>query len=208
MDTRTHIINTAYDLFIKKGYHRTTTRDIALAADVNLGLIPYYFGKKNNLGVEVYSIMLERIGQQLDLDLIPLNNPLEELYYKYLMLQYYLMVNESVYQFYTEFLESCDLQLSPHIHTSTFIQKASEFYKLNLTNEEVIDYHSILIGAERSMISKKSYGNFSMSYFEINATLSRILFRLIGIDNEKAESAIQYVNKNIINLPFDWSIFD
>lgn len=208
MNTRDHILNAAYDLFIKKGYHKTTTRDIALAADVNLGLIPYHFGKKINLGVEAYSVMMQRIGARLDFTLIPLGNLLEEYYFGYLMIQYYLMINEHIYRFYTEFLESSDLQLVAQFHTSALLEKIIPEYHLNVTEEQLSDYHSMFFGAERALITKKNAGMLHMSYFEINATLARIMLHMIGIDRDEMELAIKNVNENIKNIPFDWSLLD
>jgi len=48
-DTKIRILDSACELFAKKGFKNTTTRDIAQAAGVNLALINYHFGGKNNL---------------------------------------------------------------------------------------------------------------------------------------------------------------
>lgn len=48
-DKRTHIIETALDLFAKKGYEGTSIRDIAESASVNLAMVNYYFGSKEKL---------------------------------------------------------------------------------------------------------------------------------------------------------------
>ena len=48
-DKRTHIIETAMDLFAGKGYEGTSIRDIAEKASVNLAMVNYYFGSKEKL---------------------------------------------------------------------------------------------------------------------------------------------------------------
>ena len=48
-DKRTHIIETAMDLFARKGYEGTSIRDIAEKASVNLAMVNYYFGSKEKL---------------------------------------------------------------------------------------------------------------------------------------------------------------
>lgn len=48
-DKRTHIIETAMDLFAGKGYEGTSIRDIAEKASVNLAMVSYYFGSKEKL---------------------------------------------------------------------------------------------------------------------------------------------------------------
>lgn len=51
--TRDKILDGAEAVFADKGYNGASTRDIAAAADANLGMIPYYFGSKENLLKEV-----------------------------------------------------------------------------------------------------------------------------------------------------------
>lgn len=51
--TRDKILDAAEALFADKGYNGASTRDIAALAEANLGMIPYYFGSKENLLKEV-----------------------------------------------------------------------------------------------------------------------------------------------------------
>lgn len=48
-DKHIQIIETAEQLFAKKGYEATTVRDIADQAGVNIAMISYYFGSKEKL---------------------------------------------------------------------------------------------------------------------------------------------------------------
>jgi AcrR family transcriptional regulator len=48
-DKRTHIIETAMDLFAGKGYEGTSIREIAERASANLAMVNYYFGSKEKL---------------------------------------------------------------------------------------------------------------------------------------------------------------
>lgn len=50
---REQLLDSAEELFAENGYNGVSTRDIAAAAKVNLGSIPYYFGSKENLFKEV-----------------------------------------------------------------------------------------------------------------------------------------------------------
>lgn len=47
------IINSAIILFANKGFNSTTTREICKHAGVNLSLIPYYFGNKEGLYINI-----------------------------------------------------------------------------------------------------------------------------------------------------------
>ena len=54
MGTRKEILSAARNLFYEKGYTETTTRQIASAAGINLGLIKYYFNSKADIAVHIY----------------------------------------------------------------------------------------------------------------------------------------------------------
>jgi AcrR family transcriptional regulator len=66
--TRTHLVRTAFALFEKKGFERTTLRDIASRAKVSLGLLYRYYPSKDALVVELYDELsreFERRAQEL-----------------------------------------------------------------------------------------------------------------------------------------------
>ena len=58
------ILNAAARLFAEKGFHRTTTRDIAQAADVSEGTLYNYFETKDELLMGIMSELVE--SQQID----------------------------------------------------------------------------------------------------------------------------------------------
>lgn len=60
--TRADLLSAAMRLFTLHGYDRTTTRDIAAAAGVNVALIARYFGSKDGL----YAAVLETSAGTMD----------------------------------------------------------------------------------------------------------------------------------------------
>ncbi|HEX6767520.1 MAG TPA: helix-turn-helix domain-containing protein, partial [Polyangiaceae bacterium] len=52
--TRERLVRSAFALFEKKGFERTTLRDIAARAKVSLGLLYRYYPSKDALVVELY----------------------------------------------------------------------------------------------------------------------------------------------------------
>jgi len=54
LNTRDKILLVAENLFAEKGFTATTVRDIASSADVNVAMISYYFGSKEQLIGEVF----------------------------------------------------------------------------------------------------------------------------------------------------------
>jgi TetR/AcrR family transcriptional regulator, regulator of cefoperazone and chloramphenicol sensitivity len=53
------IINSAIVLFANKGFDATSTREICKHADVNLSLIPYYFGNKEGLYINIIESIID-----------------------------------------------------------------------------------------------------------------------------------------------------
>lgn len=60
-DKKQHILDTAEALFSKNGFDATSTREIAETAGVNVAMISYYFGSKENL---LFAI-IERFSQEI-----------------------------------------------------------------------------------------------------------------------------------------------
>lgn len=54
IDTQKNILAAARRLFYEKGYDATTTRQISSAANINLGLIKYYFDSKADIALRIY----------------------------------------------------------------------------------------------------------------------------------------------------------
>jgi AcrR family transcriptional regulator len=64
-DSREAILVAALACFVRKGFDATTTREIAAAAGVNHGLIPYYFGGKLKLWQAAVDRAFERLSRDL-----------------------------------------------------------------------------------------------------------------------------------------------
>ena len=55
IEARTKLLNAALKLFAEKGFAKTSTREIALAAQANIAAISYYFGDKAGLYRAVFT---------------------------------------------------------------------------------------------------------------------------------------------------------
>lgn len=208
VDTQQIILDTAMDLFIKNGYKKTTLREISRLADVNLGLIPYYYGNKESLGAEAFRILVERIREKIDFSLIPLENSIEKFYYRYIMTQYYLNTNIHVNRFYNEFLVTSDFNLHLNSATENELAEIVEEYHLGVTGEEILDYCTVVFGAERALLAKKNAKKLKMSYWKINETLATIALCLVGIEEKTVEDAVNCVNQSLQCIPYNWSIME
>lgn len=61
-----HIMRTALEIFSQKGYNGSSVRDIAMASNVNLAMINYYFGSKLQLLEAIFEQMTELSKSHID----------------------------------------------------------------------------------------------------------------------------------------------
>ncbi len=76
-DTRQKILNTAKELFIEKGFAATTMRDISSRANINKGLLHYYFQSKQMLFVNVMQMTTFELFPKID-SILNLKVPFEQ----------------------------------------------------------------------------------------------------------------------------------
>lgn len=88
IEARNRLLNCALQLFSEKGFAKTSTREIAQAADANIAAISYYFGDKAGLYRAVFTE--------------PLGNPRDDIP---LYDQPHFSLRESLDGFYASFLE-------------------------------------------------------------------------------------------------------
>ena len=59
MDVKSKVLHAAAEMFLSKGYQASTVREIAKAADVNLGSLTFAFGNKEQILCELVAYVLE-----------------------------------------------------------------------------------------------------------------------------------------------------
>jgi AcrR family transcriptional regulator len=64
LSARERLLEAAARLFAERGFNGVSVRDIAAAAKVNLGVIPYYFGTKENLLQEVFNRLFSPVLEE------------------------------------------------------------------------------------------------------------------------------------------------
>ncbi|MCC6275474.1 MAG: TetR/AcrR family transcriptional regulator [Leptospiraceae bacterium] len=84
--TKEYILKTALKLFQKKGFEKTTMRDIAEKADLALGAAYYYFGSKEEIVLEFYERTQIRIHDEIQGNWKP-KEEFSELLQDYFLLQ-------------------------------------------------------------------------------------------------------------------------
>lgn len=65
-DKRQHILDVAERLFAQQGFEAVTIRQLAKEADVNIAMVSYYFGSKENLFAELLESKMPKARQKLE----------------------------------------------------------------------------------------------------------------------------------------------
>ncbi len=64
-NTEQKIFDAATELFLEKGVDRTSVREIAAKAGINLALMNYYFRSKENLFGSIFSMLVQKNSEEL-----------------------------------------------------------------------------------------------------------------------------------------------
>ncbi|HVZ24671.1 MAG TPA: TetR family transcriptional regulator, partial [Sediminibacterium sp.] len=65
-DKKEQIIRAAIELFAEKGFEGSSIRELAARADVNLAMVNYYFGTKENLFLAIVEYKAAFMRDKLD----------------------------------------------------------------------------------------------------------------------------------------------
>ena len=194
--TARQILDAAYELFSEKGYNKVTTRDIARKADVNLGLITYYFSSKANIGAIVMMNLNNKLYKQaFEVDLPEIGSA-EKLYiYTALLWRY---IDENLFHFILEYFAACSSSIRI---SSTFMELSWEVikeYNLPVTPAENEVYASALKGAELTLVQKRNSQELNITYEDIsNLVLSNYYYN-IGLSDKTILSVIK-TSEKILN---------
>ncbi len=188
------ILDAAAQLFIQKGYRKVTTREIAAAAGVNLGLIPYYYTSKENLAAAVmrdandqaYAAVFRTLPEDLGCA--------ERLYLSTLLL--WKQFSGEAMVFFLDYLECCGYtQVS-----KTFEHMAEEVlchYGLHIEPHRHALFLHALKGAESQMLIALHKGELQATQEEISRIILTNYFYNIGLSDVQIRSILQNSEKYI-----------
>lgn len=187
-DTALKIIDAAMKLFIENGYNKVTTRDIATKADVNLGLIPYYFKTKENLAGEVMVHLNDQVYEEVFHVEISNLGIAEKLYiYTYLL-------RKRIYTYCPDFMLEYTATNTGNSQISNVFRKMSQEliqeYHLNVTPEKNEFYMSALKGAERILILRCANNELSCTEKDITDLILSNYFFNLGISDQEIANII------------------
>lgn len=208
MNTRDRILDGAQQLFWKYGYTKTTLRMIAKEVDVNLGLLPYYFDKKENIGIEIYSRYMSKFYERIPYKEYDVQNSIEHLLLTYLLLQYQMNLEPGLLKLYVELVKEDVLKYSVESYTFKSLELIEQEFKLELKSLDLATTISIIKGVERALIVGNIDGKLDMNYFDINVNLVKCALLYLGIDRGVINENVTVVRKKMLEKKIDFTVFD
>ncbi len=188
--TALQILDAAYDLFVERGYRAVTLRDVASRANVNLGLIPYYFQSKENLAKRVCQDIFEELFQKVQkMDLSGLTNA-EKLYVIGVLQWRLVKQNEGFNRFYNELIDSTGATNSPSDSFVATTWHIIRDYGLEVTKVENEIYFTALKGAERMLVFRYNRGELGLTLEDIIDLLISNYFYNIGLPDQEIAKII------------------
>lgn len=188
--TAQKIILAARELYFEKGFKKVTTRDIAAKAEVNLGLIPYYFGSKENLANVVYrqlkSEMYQSILSKVSLDSLTAAEQL----YVYTVLRWEAVESSPEIEFMHEYLAEGGSDLTVSDEFAEMSWRIIREYGLDITLNENEIYLTALAGTEQLLILRMKRGELNITYRRILDLLFSNYFFNLGLPDEEIEKII------------------
>lgn len=172
---RNHILKTAFKLFRQQGFHNTTTREIAAAANIERGLLHHYFSKKQKIVFTLYvdflDCLLNYISRQYsDKDAYQLIALFNALYYRIIFLR------DDIVGIFRDILENRDL-------TRVKIEKTADIYfqllqklEAGLPKSDVQLSCLVAIGAEVELVLSILDGRLPWTRAQLCAQITRLEF--------------------------------
>lgn len=187
-ETGKKILAAAETLFLEKGYNAVTTRDIARAAEVNLGLIPYYFGSKENLGMIIIKNINDRWYDQVFETYAAQLGSAERLYVYTALL--WTVADEASLNLAYEFMEFCPSSAQA---SATFVKMSWDVirdYQLSVTPLENECYIAALKGAEQALILRMNHQKLNIDFEYVSKLIVSNYFYNIGLPDKTIAAII------------------
>lgn len=178
--TQTKIISCCKTLFYQKGVLKTSYEEICAAADINRGLIPYYFQSKNNIAAIIFREFIKN-GDQLICDACGEDENLRFIATN--ALYYDLEKRDPNFcRFYHEieanaFWSDITLEMQDHV-----INKLIDFNRLEIAQDARRTIACMCEGVEKELVHGIASGFLTEDAWSIAARDSVFFFGALGME--------------------------
>lgn len=195
-EQKENILKTAYALFKANGYVKTTTREIANACGIKKGLLHYYYPRKDDIIIEIYSSALNGVYDYIE----------HQSKGKYSGFTYYSVINILLMRLLTGQFFNLD-NLSELAGNRGLIQlkikKLSETaYKIVHDTELPLSQYSVYlavtasVGAETEMLLSILDGQLKMTFDKLATTTTKLFFTMLKVQ----DAQIRLINDEALKI--------
>ncbi len=201
LKTKNKIIQASKSLFYFNGYRKTTVQGIADLADVNLGLISYYFKSKDNIAKTIFIGFLKEIEQEVsktypdnDNDILPLYMAKERIFFDI------ILKNENYQRFYREIINSNMVFTLLEDYIEKNYNSINDKVK-KINNKNLITAYAALETGGRYNILRKYFKNtIDLDVDMVVDILVGCTPRLFGYSNEDVRKFIKESQEYAVNI--------
>lgn len=199
---RDNILTKAFPLFKEKGYDNTSTREIAAAANIERGLLHYYYNKKEYILFELYSQYVSQLvnfileEKKMALDNLTCIATFDILFFKVVASKPYL------HNMLKDILSNRNLAKLKIEKTMVIYEKLFYYYEGKANKEQLFIATAVAVGAEVELVLNKMEGKFNFTYDELGETIVKLEFLMLKIDDVISKEVIEKANQIVdkINL--------
>lgn len=198
MNTKHKILITSKELFVEKGYTNTSCKKICEEADVNLGLIHYYYKTKKNIGSTIYAYFLIEVKDYIKKVMMERFHNYELKYatavenWVFLNL---LLGDERYKRFYYELCKE-NFLIDENTRVLDFFYKLHvNTYNLNITQNEVKLIRVANAALTTGLVVKYVENYFQMTLDELCEYKIRNMYRFMKLKEDQID--------DIINVSYD-----
>ncbi len=191
MKPRLAIIEAARELFLKNGYTDTTVRQISELSNTNLGLIPYYFEKKENLAKIIYDECLTGYLKEEEFTKLQFDNPIASIMWGFTHVSKRMIELNRLHFYYDLMIEGITTQYAQS-YSHELMAAITDYYSLDVSSEQLQISAIVLKGVENALMMHKFRGTLVITPCNINIAIITQLCLSLGIDKKEVENQINH----------------
>lgn len=188
-DTQSTILAVAQRLFLENGYRNTSMRRIAQEAKVNVGLLVYYFGTKNNLVLEIINGFFDEDAETAAVYGLFTDNPIENLF-TYLLVNQATINRDPLKKKLIDELSSEELVYDePSRVTQQLFHKVVQFIGASYSEEEIMIFSLLSKGVDRMLLRKKREGFIDIDDLTMIKLIAQTSILALGVEKSVIDQA-------------------
>ncbi len=184
LSLKENILKSARELFLDKGYEKTSMRDIAKKAKVSLGSVVYHYNSKDNLMYEVSEGLLKELRESEYDEKILVSSSLERLFLYQLLLQVGFNQNPKIERFFNQLLARSEIKVAPYSYTVKIYRDVLKEFSIDASEDDIFKYMQIAKFVEIGFTRMKLSRDITISYLDSIYLIIESSILPLGISKE------------------------